>query len=182
MKIYTKTGDTGETGLLGGARVKKDDLRLSAFGEVDEANASIGTALSELPEDSPARPVLTRIQNELFRLGSELATPPDSKAKPPCEPLGENDVASLEKIIDEIEAGLPPLKEFILPGGTEGGAHLHFARCVVRRAERALASRHGKEPVSPAALAYLNRLSDLLFVLARSENARAGSPETPCRQ
>lgn len=182
MKIYTKTGDKGETGLIGGERILKSELRLHAYGEVDEANAALGVALSAMGTDNPEQELLLHIQNDLFRAGAELATPSESSAKTPCEFLSENNVTFLEDAIDRMEKGLPPLSEFILPGGSPGGSHLHYSRTVVRRAERACVALHETEPLSEILLQYLNRLSDLLFVLARLENKRAGVADIPWKK
>jgi cob(I)alamin adenosyltransferase len=185
MKIYTKTGDRGETGVFGGPRLAKDDPRIEAYGTVDELNAVLGLVRCEkLPPD--VDDLLARIQNELFDVGAELATPrPDAKGIPRTT---EEHVAALEQAIDHYEAGLAPLKSFILPGGAKPAAWLHLARTVCRRAERglvtlvretALAAADGSpeasvaEPISPTLIVYLNRLSDLFFVLARSVNAEA---------
>jgi cob(I)alamin adenosyltransferase len=172
MKIYTKTGDSGDTGLFGGPRVPKDDLRIEAYGTVDELNAQLGLARSEsLPPDVDA--LLGRLQNELFVVGAELATPQPHPHVPRIEAAH---VAALEQAIDQAEAQLPPLREFILPGGTRAAALLHVARAVCRRAERRVVrlSRREGENVSPQVVVYLNRLSDLLFVLARQMNAHSG--------
>jgi cob(I)alamin adenosyltransferase len=166
MKIYTRTGDQGDTGLFGGARVPKDDVRVEAFGTVDETNAAIGLALSHLHEPF-TRAVLDRAQSDLFTLGAELATVPGHEARLGIHLLDETDVARLERNIDEADEPLPPLKNFILPGGPPDVAALHFARTVARRAERRVLTLSQREPVRPALLVYLNRLADLLFVLAR---------------
>ncbi len=173
MKIYTKTGDTGETGLLGAPRVRKDSPRIEAYGAVDELNAAIGVArATELPSAMQAE--LAEIQAELFCIGGELATP--DPAKFDLRIIGPPHVARLEAIVDRYEATLPPLKNFILPGGSPGAAALHVARTVCRRAERRLVSLldQSAEPISEQLVIYLNRLGDLLFVLARAANAAAG--------
>jgi cob(I)alamin adenosyltransferase len=172
-RIYTKTGDQGQTGLIGGLRVGKDSRRVRAYGEVDELNAALGFVRSQLPPGEPADPLLDRIQCELFELGAELADP---ASKPR---LGADRVRRLETEIDAMTASLPELKRFILPGGTAAGAALHVARGVCRRAERELTALAREEKPAPEALVYLNRLSDHLFTLARAVNARAGRPETP---
>ena len=177
MKIYTRTGDLGETGLLGGPRVGKDIVRIEAYGTVDELNASLGLVRAEpLPADADA--VLSRIQAELFEVGAELATP-DPAAKG-TRTVGADRVAALEADIDRFEATLPPLRYFILPAGTRSAATLHLARTICRRAERRLVTliRQADPPVSPILLGYLNRLGDLLFVLARVCNAQAGQSDT----
>lgn len=175
-RIYTRTGDGGDTGLATGERVKKFDLRVEAYGEVDEANAALGLVRLHTGDDSALDAMLERIQNDLFDLGADLATP-----ERPGKALGwealrvtEPQVARLEQEIDGLNAELSPLTSFILPAGTALAAHLHLARTVCRRAERAavrLGDQDG-ETVSPAALRYLNRLSDLLFVMARWANGR----------
>ena len=178
MKIYTKTGDTGETGLFAGPRVPKDDPRIEAYGTVDELNAVIGVVRShEPPAEIDAE--LGRIQNELFVVGAELATPDPVKLQMAL--IGDSHIAALELSIDRWEATLPPLRQFILPGGTPAAAELHFARTVCRKAERrvvTLAHLPG-HVVSERIIRYLNRLSDWLFVASRAANHRAGQPETP---
>lgn len=179
MRIYTGGGDRGETGLFGGGRVKKDDLRVEAYGAVDELNASLGLArTSGLPGDLDA--LLARIQDELFALGADLATPPDANVRADRVVRLKADAAkALEPEIDRLEATLPPLRTFILPGGSPGGAALHLARTVCRRAERRVVTLSQKGGVSAETIVYLNRLSDLLFVMARSANVRAGVAEAP---
>lgn len=175
MKIYTRTGDAGDTGLFGGARVRKDDPRVEAYGTVDETNAALGLArASGLEEDLDA--ALSRIQAELFVVGAELATVPGKLDRLKMELIGPEHVRHLEGLIDDAEAGLPPLTSFILPGGSPGGAALHLARTVCRRAERGLLSL---PDTRPELLVYLNRLSDLLFVLARKANHQANAPDVP---
>jgi cob(I)alamin adenosyltransferase len=178
MKIYTKTGDTGETGLFAGPRVPKDDLRIAAYGEVDELNTFLGLVRAESP---PAEidQLLARIQNELFCVGAELATP--DPAAHGTQIIGEAHIAALEKAIDRYEATLEPLKQFILPGGTKVAAALHLSRSVCRRAERHVVtlSRVTQSPISPNLIRFVNRLSDLLFVLARAANAAAGVQDVP---
>jgi cob(I)alamin adenosyltransferase len=178
MKIYTRTGDTGQTGLYGGGRVRKDDPRIAAYGTVDELNAFLGLARAaglsrEIDE------VLARLQNELFDLGAELASR-DPLAMG-TGAINEARVAVLEGAIDRFDEKLPPLKQFILPGGSPAGAALHVARTVCRRAEREVVHLASipEERVSPALVVYLNRLSDLLFVLARAGNAAVGVPDVP---
>ena len=178
MKIYTKTGDDGETGLFGGPRVVKHHPRIAAYGDVDELNAVIGWARCESPpRETPE--ALARVQGQLFAVGAELASP-----NPPAmgtEMIGDKQIAFLEQTIDWHESGLAPLREFILPGGSRGAAALHMARTVCRRAERnvvALSQTPG-EQVSPRIIIYMNRLSDLLFVLARTANAEAGRGDVP---
>ena len=166
-KIYTRTGDAGETGLVDGSRVAKHDARLAAIGDVDEANSAIGVALLHLAAGAP-RAMLVRIQNELFDLGADLATPGEDFG-PGDEALRvtQAQVDRLEREIDEMNEGLEPLRSFVLPSGAAGAAHLHLARTVARRAERAAFAAARAVPLNPVALAYLNRLSDHLFVLAR---------------
>jgi cob(I)alamin adenosyltransferase len=182
MKIYTRTGDQGQTGLYGGTRVSKADPRVAAYGDVDELNACLGMvrAQGELAEDIVA--LLEQLQKDLFAMGARLANPSDK----PSRRLPIDDgrltidaaaVASLEASIDRLEAELPPLRRFILPGGSRAGALLHFSRTVCRRAERAIVSL-GAEHVDQHLVIYVNRLSDLLFVMARAVNHRAGQHET----
>ncbi|KPF54336.1 cob(I)alamin adenosyltransferase [Novosphingobium capsulatum] len=169
-KIYTRTGDDGTTGLVDGSRRGKHEPRMAAIGEVDEANSALGLAALVVPPDAGAE--LTRIQNDLFDLGADLATPGSDFA--PGEMtlrVVPGQVAWLEAMIDARNAALPPLTSFILPGGSEAAARVHLARAITRRAERAAVALAAQEPVNPAALAYLNRLSDYLFVLARALNA-----------
>jgi len=172
VRIYTKTGDGGETGLFGGSRVPKDDARVAAYGEVDELNAAVGFAASLEPQDFDAA-FLQTIQRDLFTIGAELASPDRSKAPN----IGEPQIGMLEHMIDGHEAKLEPLKNFILPGGTPKAAAFHLARTVCRRAERAVVSLARAQQISPSIVKYLNRLSDLLFVLARATNAQAGRPD-----
>jgi cob(I)alamin adenosyltransferase len=174
VKIYTKTGDAGETGLFGGARVSKADPRVDSYGAVDEANACLGVVRSAgVPAEIDA--MLDRIQRDLFALGAQLADGrPDPKAFEGKTRLGEDDITRLEQWIDQLESELPPLKHFILAGGSPAGAALHLARTVCRRAERRMVTVQG---INSVQLIYLNRLSDLLFVIARAVNQRAGVPE-----
>jgi len=172
-KIYTKTGDDGTTGLVSGPRRTKDDLRVEAYGTIDEANSAIGLArlhTTSLPELDG---MLMLIQNDLFDLGADLATP-DTGEPPAYEPLRivETQVDRIERDIDQLNAGLEPLKSFILPGGSPAAAHLHLARTIARRAERLMVAlgRVDGEIVSEAAMKYVNRLSDFLFVAARHAN------------
>jgi cob(I)alamin adenosyltransferase len=178
MKIYTRTGDTGLTGLIGGDRVAKHDARLDAYGTVDELNAAVG--LAAIPAGDAVRQKLASIQNELFVIGSHLAAPADSetatKHLPAIDPAA---VARLETEIDAAEAALPPLKNFVLPGGTEPAARLHLARTVCRRAERLVTAFAQQEAVHAAIVPYLNRLSDWLFVQARLANHEAGVADVP---
>ncbi len=169
-KIYTRTGDDGTTGLVDGSRRAKHEPRMAAIGEVDEANSALGLAALVVPPDAGAE--LTRIQNDLFDLGADLATPGSDFASGEMTlRVVPGQVAWLEAMIDARNAALPPLTSFILPGGSEAAARVHLARAITRRAERAAVALAAQEPVNPAALAYLNRLSDYLFVLARALNA-----------
>jgi cob(I)alamin adenosyltransferase len=179
MKLYTRGGDAGETSLFGGDRVRKDDPRIWAYGEVDELNSALGLAVAELPdEDSRAR--LRRVQSELFDVCAELATP-DLATNPTrarsVPRVGQDEVDALERWIDELEDEVAPLTHFVLPGGSRAAATLHLARTICRRAERRVVAFAAETPLSPALVRYLNRLSDLLFALARAANARAGVPE-----
>jgi cob(I)alamin adenosyltransferase len=188
-RIYTRTGDDGSTGLVGGERVAKDSLRVEAYGEVDELNSALGVArtlaekilVSEKnnPEDTKLKQLLEQIaslQNELFDLGAELATPP-GKEWPTMKVISGGHIERLESWIDEHTKNIPELRSFVLPGGTELNAALHLARTICRRAERRVLTLSRQEKVSAHALTYLNRLSDLLFAMARAESHRAGSPE-----
>ncbi len=178
MRIYTKTGDDGQTGLFGGARVDKDDARVETYGTVDELCASIGVAVASGLEASVAG-LCQEIQNALFVAGAELACVPEKTAALKLKLIGETDVASLEAAIDRYSDRLPELAYFILPGGTGSAAHLHHARTICRRAERHLIHLSKRSPVSKSLIIYINRLSDLLFVLARYENQRAGVQDVP---
>jgi cob(I)alamin adenosyltransferase len=176
MKIYTRTGDAGETSLFDGTRVSKGDPRVDAYGEIDELNAWLGLALASRLDPELAAAIV-QIQRDLFALGAQLADPADKiAARVTKAALGEHDVARLERLIDHLEEELSPLRRFILAGGTPSGAALHVARAVCRRAERRIVTL--VPPVDPALLQYVNRLSDLLFVLARAANHRGGVPET----
>ena len=177
MKIYTKTGDQGQTGLFGGERVSKDHLRIRAYGDLDELNASLGSVLSEMTVSQGVKERLLRIQNELFQLGAELATPRGKKTTTTL--LGETEVARLESEIDKMEETLQPLKNFILPGGSRVAAQLHLARATSRRAEREMISLHRAEPLRAVVLEYINRLSDYLFVCARFANHEVNVEDLP---
>ena len=169
-KIYTRTGDDGTTGLVDGSRLPKHAARMEAIGAVDEANSALGLAVLALDGDAATQ--CTRIQNDLFDLGADLATPGDDFT--PSEMvlrIVDSQVDWLESSIDSLNEALPPLTSFILPGGSEGAARLHVARAAARRAERAMVAMASGDAVNPAALAYINRLSDFLFVLARAVNA-----------
>ncbi len=179
MRIYTRTGDGGQTGLWGGARVWKDHPRVEAYGAVDELNSVLGMVRWLVPGEELAH-LLSRIQESLFRIGAELAAPAAASGERIPQVTAEC-VAELERWIDRLSADLPPLRAFVLPGGTEAGAWLHIARTVARRAERRVVALARQEPTNPEILRYLNRLSDLLFVLARWVNHQAGVPEPPWR-
>ena len=183
MKIYTKTGDSGETGLFGGARVSKADPRVAAYGDVDELNAWLGLArasLADVPEAAELESMLVHLQRDLFALGSRLADPGHKVAgRVTKATIGGPDIERLEGWIDQLEAQLPGLTRFILPGGATAGASLHVGRTICRRAERAMVAllQNDSAAFEPELLVYMNRLSDLLFVMARSTNRRAGTHE-----
>ncbi len=174
-KIYTRTGDDGTTGLVDGSRVAKHDARMAAIGAVDEANSALGLALVTL--DGEAAADVRRLQNDLFDLGADLATPTSNEGRKDFTPsetvlrIVPAQAEWLEGRIDALNQGLEPLRSFILPGGSEAAARVHVARGAVRRAERAMTALAAEQPVNPAALAFVNRLSDYLFVLARALNA-----------
>ena len=171
-KVYTKAGDGGQTSLVGGARVSKSSLRVDAYGDVDELSSLIGLART-MPQDEEVDAVLGTIQNDLFTLGADLASP--SEIEVPR--IDDSFIAKLEELADRFLSELEPLKEFILPGGSQAGATLHLARTVARRAERRAVALSETEQVNSQTIVYLNRLSDLLFILARAVNRRAGVPE-----
>ena len=176
MKIYTRTGDAGETSLVGGSRVAKSDPLVDAYGEVDELNAWLGVVRASRVDPAVDHD-LNHLQRDLFALGAQLADPAGKLAGRVAKAIiGDEDVARLESLIDRLEAELPPLRRFILAGGTPAGAALHLARTVCRRAERRMVAL--TPPVDPVLLRYINRQSDLLFVLARIVNHRGGVPET----
>ena len=179
MKIYTKRGDRGETSLFGGSAASKASARVTAYGEVDELNATVGLARAALAGgDAELDAILAGLQARLFDLGAELAMPPGTVSKASV-PVGDAEAARLEALIDRLEAELPPQKHFVLPGGAPAAAALHLCRTVCRRAERALVRLGETEPIGPASLVFLNRLSDLLFVMARIANQRSGLPDVP---
>lgn len=178
MKIYTKTGDAGETGLFGGARVSKASLRVEAYGEVDELNSTIGWA-RVVVSDSDLDALLNQIQNDLFEVGAELGSTAERKQKTAMPLIAERQVEALERAIDKYEEGPHPLTSFVLPGGSESAARFHVARCVCRRAERSLVALGAKETLRGELFRYINRLSDLLFVLARFANHSAGVEDIP---
>jgi cob(I)alamin adenosyltransferase len=176
VKIYTRGGDTGDTGLADGSRVGKDDARVAAYGDVDELSAVLGRARAEAGAGG-LDTLLAGVQRDLFAIGAQLADPRATVVgRKPKAAVTDEHVLRLEQAIDAREADLPALQAFILPGGTPLGALLHFARTVCRRAERAVVALARSQPVDPLVLAYLNRLSDLLFVLARHENHARGVP------
>jgi cob(I)alamin adenosyltransferase len=172
-RIYTRGGDAGETSLGDGRRVSKLDARITAFGTVDELNAAVGVVVAaDCPE--PIRDVLARVQNELFDLGADLSVPMEHESR---LRVTQAQVEALERDCDDFNEDLPELKSFILPGGSEVASRLHVARTICRRAEREALIASGAHAVNPVALVYLNRLSDLLFILARTANASAGHEE-----
>ena len=177
-RISTGTGDKGETSLFDLSRVRKDSPRVAAYGEVDELNSVLGLAAAAAREAGGRRSVLLKqlatIQNQMFLLGADLATPMETEQK---NRITEDEVRWVESLEDELEAALPPLKNFVLPGGSAVAAYLHVARALARRAERAVARLDREEKVNPLALVYLNRVSDLLFLMARQENRLAGVKE-----
>lgn len=173
-KVYTRTGDDGTTGLGGGQRIAKDSPRVSAYGTVDELSSQLGVALAVGLDESLVEP-LRSIQNELFHLGSDLCILEEDKERMPVPQIEARHVEALEGLMDELSAGLEPLANFILPGGSPGAAHLHVGRTICRRAERRLVSLARDEKVGEYTIRYLNRLSDALFVMARWENLKNGS-------
>lgn len=179
MKIYTKTGDKGETGLFTGKRVPKNSPYIEGYGNVDELNSAIGLAIA-LVKDLEIVEILKQIQKQLFGVGADLATAFDdkkAKAAKHIQRITNNDVEGLERIIDRLEERLPRLTKFVLPGGSRSAATLHLARTICRRAERSVTALYLKKKANPAVLTYLNRLSDFLFVLARYTNLREGATE-----
>jgi cob(I)alamin adenosyltransferase len=175
-RVYTRTGDDGTTGLGGGQRVSKSSPRIAAYGTVDELNALIGAAIATGLDEELASE-LSRIQNELFHLGSDLCFLEEDKGETSLPRIEEHHVTSLEELMDRLSADVPPLENFLLPGGSPGAASLHVARTCCRRAEREAVQLAGHEKVGAFTVRYLNRLSDALFVMARFENARKGIPE-----
>ena len=170
MKIYTRTGDRGETSLFGGARVPKNDPRIDAYGTIDELNSCLGVLLAIEPD-----PQLLAVQRDLFEIGAHLASPGTSR----FAGVETSRIEELERGIDAMEADLAPLKSFILPGGTPAAAQLHVARTVCRRAERLVVALHDDDPATQSSIAYLNRLSDYLFVAARHANHKRGVEDVP---
>ena len=185
MKIYTRTGDDGSTGLFGGGRVRKSDPRIECYGTIDELNAAIGLASAAVESEagSPSayelRDWLRQVQHELFSIGSHLATPADSPSTAKLPPLDESMIGRLEMQIDQADEQLPRLRQFILPAGDEAACRLHLARTICRRAERRIVAFAMDRPVSNLIVSYLNRLSDWLFVMARLANLRAGVEDVP---
>jgi len=175
MKLYTKTGDDGTTGLFGGERIRKDHPRVDAYGAVDEINAAIGVAVV-IVKDERLSGMLGEIQADLFSLGAELATPDASKL---TARVADEAISRLEAWIDDAEAALPPLRTFIVPGGSETASRLHLARTVCRRAERSVVTLMSCDSIRPQIMIYLNRLGDLLFALARRANQDVGVPDVP---
>jgi cob(I)alamin adenosyltransferase len=175
MSIYTRTGDGGETALFGGGRVPKHHVRVMAYGDVDELNTALGAAMAT-PPATVEHEFLEQIQRDLFAIGGQLATPEPARVAGALAKarIDERRIAQMEAIMDRADAVLPPLASFVLPGGAPKAAAWHVARTVCRRAERSVVALHGHEPVPPIILAYLNRLSDLLFTLARLANHQAG--------
>jgi cob(I)alamin adenosyltransferase len=177
MKIYTKTGDTGKTSLIGGTKVLKSDPRIDAYGTVDELNSYLGV-VSDFSNNEHSKKILKEIQDRLFTIGSELACDPDKKINMPIPDLHESDIELLEKEMDEMDAQLPPMKNFILPGGLPAASFMHVARCVCRRAERCCVNlKENSSEVNPLIIKYLNRLSDYLFMLARYTSMKNNAPE-----
>lgn len=181
MKIYTRTGDKGETGLIGGRRISKADLRIVAYGAVDELNSSIGLVVSSLHGKermfSDIADILTQVQNDLFTVGSDLADPDYPESQYGTPRTDEKMASALEPVIDRFESELEPITFFILPGGSAEASILHVCRGVARRAETAAVALSRAESINPAVVAYLNRLADLLFVAARLANKRQGVPD-----
>lgn len=172
-RVYTRTGDDGSTALGSGRRVPKTSLRIAAYGVVDELNSYVGVALAAGPVDALVEP-LRRIQNELFHLGADLCIPEADRASCPGPRIEPRHAAQLEALMDRLSEELSPLENFILPGGSPAAAHLHVARTICRRAEIAAVALAAAEPIGPAVVTYLNRLSDALFVMARYQNRSRG--------
>ncbi|WP_324716249.1 cob(I)yrinic acid a,c-diamide adenosyltransferase [Carboxydochorda subterranea] len=184
-RIYTRTGDAGETSLLGPRRVRKDDLRVEAYGCIDELNAHLGLCVAQARSAGALDDVigaLEQVQRDLFAVGAELAVDSGQRMPEGLPLLDGARVAEMERLIDALQSELPALTQFILPGGSAAGAALHVARTVARRAERQVVALAGRDKVRPEVLAYLNRLSDLLFVMARAANRRGGVGDVPWRR
>lgn len=183
MKLYTRSGDDGTTGLFGGARVGKDHPRVAAYGTVDELNAALGMAAADCRADDPVEgrflEILGRLQSRLFDIGADLATPEGSRTEGRVLRISEGEVAEVEGWIDETEAGNEPMTAFVMPGGSELAARLHVARTVCRRAERGMVALAHTESVTTGAVRYVNRLSDLLFAMARRANRNRAVADVP---
>ena len=183
MKLYTRTGDDGTTGLFSGARVSKDHPRIEAYGTVDELNAVLGLVLAACDRghafERRTHEVISALQSRLFDIGADLATPEGAKQQAKIHRIDDADVSEAEAWIDEMEGANPPLRTFVMPAGTELAARLHLARTVCRRAERAIISLGSIEPVGDPLLRYMNRLSDLFFAMARRANHERGIPDAP---
>ena len=183
MKLYTRTGDDGTTGLFSGARVSKDHPRIEAYGTVDELNSMLGVVMCSCdpahPFEARLHAILSAMQSRLFDIGADLATPEGAKQQSRIHRIDDADVAEAESWIDEVDAANPPLKTFVMPAGTELAARLHVARTVCRRAERAIISLGSIEPVGDPLLRYMNRLSDLFFAMARRANHERGMADMP---
>ncbi len=177
MKIYTKTGDKGETGLFGGPRVSKSSKRIEAYGTIDELNSFIGLAITEIKNEAVLL-LLQKIQNRLFTVGSDLAAP-DREKELNIPRVSKDFYLEIEQAIDKFESELSQLKNFILPGGSKGAAHLHICRTISRRAERRIVALNKEENIGENIIIFINRLSDLFFVLARFENKSSNIPDTP---
>ena len=178
MKIYTRKGDDGTTGLLGGVRVAKHHARIEAYGNVDELNSYLGL-LRDLLADSPHSQMILAIQDRLFTIGSHLALDPSHEGKMQLPQLHSEEVATLEKAMDDMDEKLQPMKNFVLPGGHPTVSHVHIARCICRRAERSIVFLNEQSALEPLILEYMNRLSDYLFTLSRMISAEKNAIETP---
>jgi cob(I)alamin adenosyltransferase len=182
MKLYTRSGDDGTTGLFGGGRVGKDHPRIEAYGTVDELNACLGLAAAACGEreaEQRFREILTAIQSRLFDIGADLATPQESPYRDRLPEVGQRHVEEMERWIDEVDGKIPPIRNFVLPGGTELASRLHLARTICRRAERLIVAFGHAEPVGEDVIKFLNRASDLLFAMARGANHAAGVADVP---
>jgi cob(I)alamin adenosyltransferase len=196
MKLYTRSGDDGSTGLFGGQRVLKNHPRVEAYGTVDELNAALGLAAAEITrllggsekpwmDSKPsgflqrASAIIAQLQSRLFDIGADLATPEESKHESKVKRISDEQIAESERWIDEIDAGNQPMNSFVMPGGTDLAARLHLARTICRRAERAIVSLQRDETITPGVLIYINRVSDLLFAMARRANVESGVADVP---